>query len=97
MNDLNRGQLIGHLGHDPEVAYTATGTARTTFSMAISARWKDADGRVQEIIEWSRCVAWGAGRGLRPVCHQGRPRLRGRATPYPALAGCRDRRTPCPR
>jgi single-stranded DNA-binding protein len=32
MHDLNRVQLIGHLGHDPQVTYTATGTARTTCS-----------------------------------------------------------------
>ena len=34
MNDLNRVQLIGHVGQDPEVTYTATGTARTTFRVA---------------------------------------------------------------
>ena len=45
MHDLNRVQRIGHLGQDPEVKYTATGTARTTFSVATSARWKDADGQ----------------------------------------------------
>src|SRR5919199_4783785 len=67
MQDLNRVQLIGHLGQDPEVKYTATGTARTTFSLATSQRWKDADGRVQEAIEWTRCVAWGA---LAEVCAQ---------------------------
>ncbi len=44
MKDLNRVQLIGRLGHDPEVTYTATGTARTTLSVATSYRWKDADG-----------------------------------------------------
>src|ERR671933_8758 len=60
MQDLNRVQLIGHLGHDPAVRYTATGTARTTFSVATSQRWKDADGQVQEATEWTRCIAWGA-------------------------------------
>ena len=59
MQDLNRVQLIGYLGHDPEVAYTAIGTARTTFSVATSQRWKDADGQAQEATEWTRCVAWG--------------------------------------
>ncbi len=67
MKDLNRVQLIGHLGHDPEVMYTAAGTARTTFSVATSARWKDADGQVQEATEWTRCVAWGI---LAEVCAQ---------------------------
>ena len=59
MNDLNRVQLIGHLGHDPEVKYTTTGTARTTFSVATRAHWKDADGQAQDTTEWTRCVAWG--------------------------------------
>ena len=67
MKDVNRVQLIGHVGHDPEVTYTASGTARTTFSMATSQRWKDADGQVQEATEWSRCIAWGT---LGEVCAQ---------------------------
>ena len=65
MKDVNRVQLIGHLGHDPEVKYTKQGTARTTFSVATSARWKDADGQAQEATEWSRCIAWGA---LAEIC-----------------------------
>ena len=67
MNDLNRVQLIGHLGQDPAVTYTAASTARTTFSVATRARWKDAAGQVQEATEWSRCVAWGT---LAEVCAQ---------------------------
>ena len=67
MHDLNRVQLIGHLGHDPAVTYTATGTARPTFSVATSAHWKDADGRVQEATEWTRCTIWGT---LAEVCAQ---------------------------
>ena len=67
MRDLNRVQLIGHLGHDPAVTYTGTGTCRTTFSIATSACRKDADGQVQEVIEWTRCVAWGT---LGEVCAQ---------------------------
>ena len=67
MQDLNRVQLIGHLGQDPEVTYTATGTARTTCSAAMSYRWKDADGQAQEATEWTRCVAWGT---LGEVCAQ---------------------------
>ena len=67
MKDLNRVQRIGHLGQDPEVTYTATSTARTTCSVATRARWKDADGQVQEVMEWTRCAAWGV---LAEVCAQ---------------------------
>ena len=59
MHDLNRVQLIGHLGQDPAVTYTAIGTARTTFSIATTYRWKDADGQAPETTEWTRYVAWG--------------------------------------
>jgi single-strand DNA-binding protein len=59
MNDLNRVQLIGHQGQDPETKYTATGTAWTTFSVATRARLMDAAGQVQETTEWTRYVAWG--------------------------------------
>src|ERR671932_1290917 len=41
LQDLDRIQLIGHLGQDPEVTYTPTGTARTTFTVATSAHGKD--------------------------------------------------------
>ena len=63
MHDLNRVQLIGHLGHDPEVTYTATGTARTTFSVATSTRWKDADGQHRK--PRSGRAAWRGARWLR--------------------------------
>ncbi len=67
MKDVNRVQVIGHLGHDPAVMYTTTGTARTTFTVATRARWKDMDGQAQEATEWTRCVAWGI---LAEVCAQ---------------------------
>ena len=56
MKDLNRVQRIGHLGQDPEGKYTERGMARTAFSIATNSRWKDANGQVQEVIAWSRCV-----------------------------------------
>ena len=94
MHDLNRVQLIGHVGHDPDVTYTATGTARTTFSVATSYHWKDTDGHVEEATEWTRCIAWGA---LRPVYGQRQPRLPSRAAAHGTLGGCRDRRAAAPR
>ena len=67
MKDLNHVQLIGHLGQDPEVTYTATGTARTTFTVATSACWKDDAGQARETTEWTHCVAWGT---IAEVCAQ---------------------------
>lgn len=56
---LNKVQLIGHLGKDPEVRYTSSGKPMATFSLATSLSRRDADGKDQEITDWHRIVAWG--------------------------------------
>ena len=48
MPALNRVQLIGRLGKEPESKYTPTGKLVTDFSVAISQRWKDNDGETRE-------------------------------------------------
>ena len=55
---LNRCTFIGNLGKDPEIRYTGTGKAVANFSMAINESWKDAEGTVQEKVEWVNVVAW---------------------------------------
>ena len=56
---LNKVMLLGNLGRDPEVRYTASGRAVATFSIATSDQWKDREGNDQERTEWHRVVAWG--------------------------------------
>ncbi len=56
--DLNKVQLTGHLGADPEMRYTAQGSAVTTFRVASNRTWKDRDGGTHEDTEWFRIVAW---------------------------------------
>jgi single-strand DNA-binding protein len=51
--------LLGRLGRDPEVRYTASGKAVATFTLATSSTWKDQEGSDQERTEWHRIVAWG--------------------------------------
>ena len=55
---INKVILIGNLGADPEVKYTTSGTAVTTFNIATTDRWKGQDGQMQESTEWHRIVAW---------------------------------------
>lgn len=55
---LNRVELLGRLGRDPELKYTAQGLAVATFSMATSRGWKKADGTFEESTEWHRIVCW---------------------------------------
>lgn len=65
--DLNRVQLLGHLGADPELRILDSGQAMATLNVATSRRWKDTGGQDQEETEWSRIVAWGK---LAEICGQ---------------------------
>lgn len=55
---LNRAQLIGNLGADPEVRSTPNGGRVATLSLATSRRWKSQSGEQQEKTEWHRVVLW---------------------------------------
>ena len=56
---INKVILVGNLGQDPEIKYTAGGAAVTTISIATSDSWKDKDtGEDQERTEWHRVVLW---------------------------------------
>ena len=56
---INKVIMVGNLGQDPEVKYTAGGAAVTTLSLATSESWKDKDtGSDQERTEWHRVVLW---------------------------------------
>jgi single-strand DNA-binding protein len=56
---INKVILVGNLGQDPEVKFTAGGAAVTTLSIATSDSWKDKDsGMDKERTEWHRVVLW---------------------------------------
>lgn len=59
MPSLNRVQLIGYLGKDPETRFTPTGKKVCSFSMAVTNRWRSADGELKEATEWFSVEAWG--------------------------------------
>ncbi len=54
---LNKCMIIGHLGRDPEMRYTANGAAVTTFSVASSRRFT-TNGEQREETEWFNVVTW---------------------------------------
>lgn len=56
---LNKVMLIGRLGKDPEMRFTPSGRAVTTFSVATDESWTDQGGEKQERTEWHRIVTWG--------------------------------------
>jgi single-strand DNA-binding protein len=55
---VNKVQLIGNLGNDPEIRTVAGGSKVATFSLATSRTWNNQSGEKQEKTEWHRCVAW---------------------------------------
>lgn len=85
MASLNKVQLIGNLGRDPEVRYTPSGSAVCNISIATTRTWKNRDsGERQDETEWHRVVFYDrlaeiAGEYLkkgRPVYVEGRLKTR---------------------
>jgi len=58
MASLNKVMLIGNLGKDPEVRYTAAGTAVASFSLATSEKFKNKNGEWEEKTEWHNVTLW---------------------------------------
>jgi len=57
---VNKVILIGNLGNDPEIRYTASGAAVANISLATAESWKDKNtGEQQERTEWHRIVFFG--------------------------------------
>jgi single-strand DNA-binding protein len=56
---VNKVILIGRLGKDPEMRYTASGTAVANFSMATNHFTKDQSGNNSDTTEWHQVVAFG--------------------------------------
>jgi single-strand DNA-binding protein len=58
MAGLNKVMLIGNVGKDPEMRYTANGKAVTTFSLACNRSYGGHDGERREDTEWFEIVTW---------------------------------------
>ncbi|AYR20833.1 single-stranded DNA-binding protein [Alcaligenes aquatilis] len=85
MASVNKVILVGNLGRDPEVRYSAEGSAICNISIATTSQWKDrTSGERREETEWHRVVFYNrlaeiAGEYLRkgrPVYVEGRLRTR---------------------
>jgi single-strand DNA-binding protein len=59
MASVNKAILLGNLGRDPEMRYSASGDAIASFSIATTETWKDKGGQKQEKTEWHRITAFG--------------------------------------
>jgi single-strand DNA-binding protein len=63
---LNRVELLGHLGAEPEMRYTSGGVAVTNFRVATNTVYKVGDEERTE-TEWTPIAVW---RGLAEVCNR---------------------------
>lgn len=83
--------IIGNLGKDPEMRYTPSGQAVTTFSVATNRSYTGADGQKVKETTWFRASAWGK---QAEICnnylHKGsKVYLEGRLVPDAATGGPR--------
>jgi len=68
---LNKVQIIGNLGADPEMRYIPSGAGVTNFRVAVSRNRRGTDGQLAEETEWFRCVAFDSGGyKLAEICNQ---------------------------
>ncbi len=54
---LNKVMIIGNVGADPEMRYTPSGKAVTSFRVAVNRQWTGQDGPQKE-TEWFSIVTW---------------------------------------
>ena len=59
MGSVNKAILVGNLGRDAEMRFTAGGTPVATVSIATTERFTDKDGQKREDTQWHRIVIWG--------------------------------------
>lgn len=55
---VNKVILLGRIGRDAETKFTSGGTAKSTFSLATTKRYKDQSGEWREQTDWHNIVLW---------------------------------------
>ena len=85
MNDgMNKVLLLGNLGANPELRFTASGTAVLNFRLATSETFVDRNKEPQSRTDWHNIVVWGArAQGLCEGALQGQRRCWSRADSAP--------------
>jgi single-strand DNA-binding protein len=83
--------IIGNLGRDPEMKYTASGIPVVDLSVATNRKWKNKDGSPAEETIWFRCTAWREmAETINQYLHKGsKVFVEGRLNPDPVTGGPR--------
>jgi single-strand DNA-binding protein len=58
-NHLSHAELVGRLGHTPELKYTDDATPYVRLSIATSESFTSQAGVIQDKTEWHQAIAWG--------------------------------------
>lgn len=58
---INKAQILGRLGQDPQIIMTQSGKEIAKFNIATSERFTDKNGEIQERTEWHRVVIFADG------------------------------------
>lgn len=56
---MNRVQIMGNLGKDPEIKVTNGGKTVARLSVAVNRKYTDSQGEEKQYTEWVNVVAWG--------------------------------------
>lgn len=59
MSTYNKSVIVGRLGRDPDLRYTAAGTPVANMSIATNETYNDSEGNRQEKAEWHRIIVFG--------------------------------------
>lgn len=74
MPNYNKVLLMGRLTRDPEVKYSANGTAITNIGLAVNRNWRNQDGQMQEEVTFVDVTAFGKrGEAVGQYLKKGRP------------------------
>ena len=74
MPNYNKVILMGRLTRDPEVRYSANGTAITNIGLAVNRNWRNQDGQTQEEVTFVDVTAFGKrGEAVGQYLKKGRP------------------------
>ena len=81
--------LVGNLGKDPEMRYTPSGQAVTSFNVATNRQYTGADGNVVKETTWFRVTVWGkqAETTSQYLKKGSKVLIEGRLVPDPATGG----------
>jgi single-strand DNA-binding protein len=83
--------VVGHLGREPEMHYTPTGQAVTSFPIAANRRYRDSQGELVKETAWFKITTWGRqAENSNEFLRKGsQVMIKGRLTPDPESGGPR--------